>query len=140
MIARHNVTLKYRGVRARSQYTSTSVTLECLCGITAGWFTAAPLLGGYSKDAQSGNTGRAALAAAKSWVVGAPLGLALRTITKGYMPHVSFMIVSMVMTAALMIGWRSGLAAVTPEVKDQAVPNGSSYSVASYLKISGSGV
>jgi len=80
-----------------------------------GWFTAAPLLGGYSKDAQSGNTGRAALAAAKSWVVGAPLGLALRTITKGYLPHVSFMIVSMVMTAVLLIGWRSGLAAVTPE-------------------------
>jgi hypothetical protein len=84
--------------------------------ICAGWFTAAPFMGGYSKDAQGGNTGRAALSAVKSWVVGAPLGLALRTISKGYMPHVSFVVVSMVMTGILMVGWRSALAAVTPVV------------------------
>lgn len=80
-----------------------------------GWFVAAPIMGGYGKDAQGGNTGKAAVAAAKSWAVGLPVGLTLRTISKGYVPHVSFIIISTVMTALVMVGWRSGLAAITPQ-------------------------
>ena len=57
----------------------------------------------------------AAVAAAKCWVVATPLGLVLRGISKGYVPPTPFIIVSMVSTGVLLIGWRSALAAATPK-------------------------
>jgi hypothetical protein len=81
------------------------------------WFIAAPLLGGYGRDARGGATGAAALAAAKVWALAAPLGLAFRAASKGYAPPVPFIIVSLVATAVFMIGWRTALAAATPDAK-----------------------
>eukprot|EP00878_Enallax_costatus_P013567 GHUV01014185.1.p1 GENE.GHUV01014185.1~~GHUV01014185.1.p1 ORF type:complete len:245 (+),score=80.58 GHUV01014185.1:519-1253(+) len=81
-----------------------------------GWFTSAAFMGGFSSTAQGGNTGAAATAAAKTWAVGVPLGLVLRSISRGYVPATSFLGVSMGVTAVLMIGWRTALAAVTPQV------------------------
>lgn len=49
-------------------------------GCPAGWFTSGALLGGYGKEAQGGNTGAAAVAAAKTWALGVPLGIAIRSI------------------------------------------------------------
>ena len=57
--------------------------------------------------------GPAALAAAKTWAIAAPLGLVFRSILKGYPAPVPFIIVTMVVTGALTVGWRSALAALT---------------------------
>jgi hypothetical protein len=84
---------------------------------STGWFAAAPLLGGYGKAARGGAPGPAAGAAAKVWAVGVPLGLAVRGISKGYVPPTPFIIVSLAATAVLMVGWRAALAAATPEVR-----------------------
>ncbi len=43
------------------------------------------------------------------------VGIALRTIGRGYIPDKSFIIVTVVITLVLMVGWRTGLAALTPE-------------------------
>lgn len=50
------------------------------------------------------------------WALAAPLGLAFRAASKGYAPPVPFVIVSLVATAVFMIGWRTALAAATPDV------------------------
>ncbi|KAF6263859.1 hypothetical protein COO60DRAFT_1457868 [Scenedesmus sp. NREL 46B-D3] len=87
-----------------------------LCG--AGWFASAALLGGFSKQAQGGNAGAAAAAAAKTWALGVPLGIVIRSISRGYVPAASFIYVALGATGVLMIGWRAALAAVTPEAEE----------------------
>jgi hypothetical protein len=84
-----------------------------------GWFAAAPLLGGYGKEARGGAVGPAAVAAAKVWALGAPLGLVVRGVSKGYVPPTPFIVVSLAATAVLMVGWRAALAAATPEVRER---------------------
>jgi hypothetical protein len=76
-----------------------------------GWFAAAPLLGGYGRAAQRGGVGAAAAAAAKAWVVAAPAGLLVRTLSKGYLPDSAFVIVTLVATGVLLVGWRAAAAA-----------------------------
>lgn len=83
-----------------------------------GWFTSGALLGGFSSAAQSGDTKAAATAAAKTWALGVPLGLVIRSVSRGYVPATAFIGVSMGVTAVLMIGWRAALAAVTPEAEE----------------------
>lgn len=85
----------------------------CAC---AGWFTSGALLGGFGREAQGGNLGPAAAAAAKTWALGVPLGVAIRSIGRGYVPAMSFIGISLGVTGVLMIGWRAALAALTPEV------------------------
>ena len=72
-----------------------------------GWFVTAPFLGGYGKDAQSGNVGKAVGAAAKSWVAAIPVALVVRSVLRGYVPDKSFIIVSFVATAVLLLGARA---------------------------------
>lgn len=74
------------------------------------------MLGGYGPEAQGSDVGAAAKTAAKVWAVGTPLGLVLRGVFKGYTPPVPFIIVSMVVTGVLMVGWRSAMAATTKAV------------------------
>ena len=80
-----------------------------------GWFGTAPFLGGFVTPAQGGDVRAAATAAAKCWAVATPLGLVFRGLSKGYVPPTPFIIVSMVSTGVLLIGWRSALAAATPK-------------------------
>lgn len=47
---------------------------------------------------------------------GNQVGVALRSLSRGYIPDKTFIIVSLVVTAVFLIGWRSALAATTPEV------------------------
>lgn len=82
-----------------------------------GWFVAAALLDGYGRAARGGAVGPAAAAAAKVWALGAPLGLVIRGVAKGYVPPKPFVIVSLAATLVLMVGWRAALAAATPEVR-----------------------
>lgn len=47
-----------------------------------------------------------------------PLGLAFRAALKGYVPATPFVLVTMGFTGAILVGWRSALAAITtPEVR-----------------------
>lgn len=41
----------------------------------------------------------------------------IRGISKGYIPSTSFLIVSLAATGTLLVGWRTALAATTPEVR-----------------------
>ncbi|KAI7839351.1 hypothetical protein COHA_006877 [Chlorella ohadii] len=87
-----------------------------------GWFGAAALLGGYSKAAQGGSTGAAAGTAAKCWAAGIPAGHLVRAAARGYFPDPSFIAVSMAATGVFLVGWRTALAAATPEVKEPETP------------------
>ena len=89
---------------------------SCLHAAPAGWFPAAFLLGSYGKEAQVSSVPAAVAQAAKTWAAGIPTGLVLRGLAKGYVPPTPFIIVSLVATAVLLVGWRSALAAKTPEV------------------------
>lgn len=74
----------------------------------AGWFLSAYFLGGFGDDGKGKNgTTKAIVAAAKSWAVGIPLGLAIRTATSGHIPQAPFILVSMGSTGILLIGWRA---------------------------------
>lgn len=88
----------------------------------AGWLASAALLGGYGKAAQGGNAGAAAAAAAKTWALGIPVGLLVRSASRGYLPDPSFVAVSMVANGVLLLGWRTALAAATPETKEPRTP------------------
>ena len=78
------------------------------------WLAAAPLAGGFSDAARGSQPGPAALEAAKSWAVGIPAGLALRALLKGQLPPVPFVLVTLLSTGVLLVGWRTALAALTP--------------------------
>lgn len=93
-----------------------SETLLTALPFIVGWFTSAGLLGGFGAEAQGGDTKSAALVAAKCWALGTPLALGLRWLSKGYAPPLPFAIVSLVVTAVLLVGWRSALSAATPKV------------------------
>lgn len=90
------------------------MSCTCLC---AGWFTSGALLGGFGQEAQGGKVGPAAAAATKTWAIGVPLGVAIRSLGRGYVPAMSFIGIAMGVTGVLMIGWRTALAALTPEVR-----------------------
>jgi hypothetical protein len=83
-----------------------------------GWFLTAPFLGAYGKSAQDGYVVPAALTAGKSWAAALPVALVLRSLARGYMPATSFIVVSLLATGTILIGWRTALAAATtPEVR-----------------------
>ena len=50
----------------------------------------------------------------RPWV--AQLALVLRGLYRGYPPPLPFAIVSMVVTGAVTVGWRTALAALSPQV------------------------
>ncbi|KAJ9508160.1 hypothetical protein QJQ45_021575 [Haematococcus lacustris] len=99
--------------------------LDWETGLTAlpfllGWFATAPFLGGFGPEAQGSKVPAATLVAAKCWAVATPLGLALRGLSKGYVPPTPFIIVSFVATAVLLLGWRAAAAATTKEDPSQS--------------------
>ena len=85
-----------------------------------GWFATAPFLGGFGADARKKGVPTAAATAAKCWAVGVPLGLVIRGLSRGYVPPTPFIAVSMGVTAVLLVGWRSALAATTKPVSAEA--------------------
>ncbi|KAK3241527.1 hypothetical protein CYMTET_48713 [Cymbomonas tetramitiformis] len=80
----------------------------------SGWFLTAPLTDAFGDDARSKEVGTAAGAAAKAWIVAVPVSLLIRSVFKGELPPQPFVIVSMVATGVLLIGWRSAAAALLP--------------------------
>ncbi|KAL3514354.1 hypothetical protein ACH5RR_027071 [Cinchona calisaya] len=88
-------------------------TLKTADPFMAGWFLSAYFLGGYGEDGRGMNgRSKAITAAAKSWALGIPLGLVIRTVTVGHIPPTNFILVTMGSTAVLLIGWRSLLFSV----------------------------
>ncbi|KZV54519.1 hypothetical protein F511_01317 [Dorcoceras hygrometricum] len=94
----------------------------------AGWFLSAYFLGGYAEDGRGKNgLFKAVFAAAKSWAVGAPLGLIIRAASIGHTPPTNFILVTMGSTALLLIGWRTLFFTIFPAnngKKDDAYKRG----------------
>ena len=71
------------------------------------WLLTSPLTGVYTKDSKDGNVVSAAfLKTFKGWVLSVPIGIALRGVIKGYVPPVSFVIVTLIATLVLLGGSR----------------------------------
>lgn len=87
-------------------------TLTTALPFMIGWFSAAVWLNGYGKSARGGNgILPAAGVAAKCWAVGIPVGIILRGIFRGYVPPLTFAIVTSCTTGVFLVGWRTAYAA-----------------------------
>ncbi|KAK9819097.1 hypothetical protein WJX74_000450 [Apatococcus lobatus] len=82
-----------------------------------GWCISAGLQGSYSSQPPA-SPAAAAGAAAKVWLAGIPAGIVLRSASKGYVPDKSFVIVTLLATAALLLGWRATFSALGPKTND----------------------
>ncbi|PSS31507.1 Acetylornithine aminotransferase [Actinidia chinensis var. chinensis] len=90
-------------------------TLRTADPFIAGWFLSAYFLGGFGEDGRGMNgLSKAVIAAAKSWSLGIPIGLVIRTTTVGHIPPPNFIIVTMGSTALLLVGWRALLFSIFP--------------------------
>ncbi|KAM3310981.1 hypothetical protein ACQJBY_031568 [Aegilops geniculata] len=77
-------------------------------GSSAGWLLSAYFLGGFGDDAKGSNgVGNAVTVAAKSWAVGIPLGIAIRSVSSGHIPQAPFILVAMGSTGVLLTAWRA---------------------------------
>lgn len=85
-------------------------TLATAAPFALGWFGAAKILDAFGDDARGSDGKKAAIVAAKTWAVGVPTGLALRALVKGAAPPTPFVVVSMAVTAAFLVGWRTWFA------------------------------
>ena len=71
------------------------------------WLLTSPLTGVYTDDAKDGNVvSESFLKAGKGWIVAIPIGIALRGVIKGYVPPVSFAVVTMIATLVIVGGAR----------------------------------
>ncbi|WOG91886.1 hypothetical protein DCAR_0311141 [Daucus carota subsp. sativus] len=90
-------------------------TLRTADPFIAGWVLSAYFLGGYGEDGRGVNgLSQAVIAAAKSWIVGIPLGIIIRGLAAGHVPPTSFILVTMGSTSVLLIGWRTLLYSIFP--------------------------
>ncbi|KAF5739838.1 hypothetical protein HS088_TW12G01049 [Tripterygium wilfordii] len=95
-------------------------TLRTADPFIAGWFLSAYFLGGYAEDGRGMNgLSKAVTAAAKSWALGIPLGVIIRATTSGHIPPYMFIVVTIGSTAVLLIGWRTLLFSIFPNVNDK---------------------
>ncbi|CAH8355027.1 unnamed protein product [Eruca vesicaria subsp. sativa] len=106
-------------------------TLHTADPFIAGWFLSAYFLGGYGEEGRGmKGQSKAVLAAAKSWALGVPLGVIIRSTSSGHIPSYSFILVTMGSTAVLLIGWRALLFNVLPsesKKKDDTYRKGSAF-------------
>ena len=71
------------------------------------WLLTSPLTGVYTEDSKDGNVvSEAFVKTARGWVLAVPIGIALRGVIKGYVPPVSFVIVSLIATLVILGGSR----------------------------------
>ncbi|CAN6929875.1 unnamed protein product [Brassica oleracea var. botrytis] len=108
-----------------------SDTLHTADPFIAGWFLSAYFLGGYAEEGRGmKGQSKAVVAAAKSWALGVPLGVIIRSTSSGHIPSYSFILVTMGSTAVLLIGWRALLFSVLPsesKKKDDTYRKGSAF-------------
>ncbi|KAL6636984.1 hypothetical protein ACP70R_024556 [Stipagrostis hirtigluma subsp. patula] len=110
----------------------------------AGWLLSAYLLGGFGDDAKGCNgVGNAVIAAAKSWALGIPLGLAIRAVTSGHIPPTPFILVTMGSTGVLLTAWRalvSQLLSTGQKQQDDVYRRGSPFELFEIAHITGAEV
>lgn len=83
-------------------------TLHTADPFIAGWLLGAYFLGGFESEGLGINgVTKAVFAAAKSWVVGIPLGLAIRGVQASHFLSSAFILVSLGSTFVLLVGWRA---------------------------------
>ncbi|PKA66508.1 hypothetical protein AXF42_Ash003162 [Apostasia shenzhenica] len=83
-------------------------TLKTADPFIAGWLLSAYFLGGFGDDGKGMNGyGKALATATKSWIVGIPLGLAIRAATSSSIPQTTFILAAMGSTGILLVGWRA---------------------------------
>jgi len=75
------------------------------------WFLAAPLLGCYGPAATS-DLKQAVTTVGKGWIVAVPLGCVLRGVIKGYVPPISFVIVTLIATLVILSVGRAAYTAL----------------------------
>ncbi|XP_050252902.1 uncharacterized protein LOC126699233 isoform X3 [Quercus robur] len=95
-------------------------TLRTADPFIAGWFLSAYFLGGYAEDGRGMNgPSKGVIAAAKSWALGIPLGIVIRSLSSGHFPPYNFILVTMGSTAVLLVGWRTILYNILPNDKSK---------------------
>lgn len=94
---------------------SVAAVIDTALPFIIGWFATGPFTGAYGKEAQGWSAPKAAGAAAKSWAVALPVGHVIRAAGRGYLPPTPFLIASLGTTLVLLVGYRTAVAAVTPE-------------------------
>ncbi|KAL7470040.1 hypothetical protein ACHAXS_010289 [Conticribra weissflogii] len=75
----------------------------------ASWIATSPLTGVYSPDERGEEVnlvGSTVFKVGKGWALAIPLGIALRGVVKGYIPPVSFMVVTLIATLVILGGAR----------------------------------
>ncbi|KAK1644384.1 hypothetical protein QYE76_062189 [Lolium multiflorum] len=96
----------------------------------AGWLLSAYFLGGFGDEAKGSNgVGNAVTVAAKSWAVGIPLGIAIRSLASGHIPQTPFILVAMGSTGVLLTAWRALASQVlsTGQKKDDVYKKGNPF-------------
>ncbi len=71
------------------------------------WFLIAPLVGSYRPEATK-DIPSAAIQTTKAWALAVPLGCILRGVIKGYIPPVSFVVVTLIATLVILCAGRVG--------------------------------
>lgn len=71
------------------------------------WFLVAPLVGSYTPQATK-DVPSAVVQTAKGWALAVPLGCLLRGVIKGYVPPVSFVVVTLIATLVILSIGRVG--------------------------------
>ncbi|CAL9072820.1 uncharacterized protein LOC135635077 [Musa acuminata AAA Group] len=95
-------------------------TLRTADPFIAGWVLSAYFLGGYGDDGRGVNGSmKAVLAAVKSWAIGIPLGLVIRSATSGHVPPTPFMLITMGSTGILLIAWRALVCNLLPSNRNK---------------------
>ena len=76
------------------------------------WFAVAPLMGCFTPQATtSGDIKQSTISVAKGWILAVPLGCLLRGAIKGYLPPISFVIVTLIATLVLLSAGRAAYTA-----------------------------
>ncbi|WOL17698.1 hypothetical protein Cni_G26491 [Canna indica] len=106
-------------------------TLRTADPFVAGWVLSAYFLGGYGDDGRGVNgSTKGVLAAVKSWAIGIPFGIVIRSATSGHIPPTMFMLITMGSTGVLLIAWRaliSNLLSTNQSKKNDVYKRGSPF-------------
>ncbi|KAG6472239.1 hypothetical protein ZIOFF_069698 [Zingiber officinale] len=113
-------------------------TLRTSDPFVAGWVLSAYFFGAYGDDGRGVNgLNKAVIAAVKSWAIGIPVGIAIRSGTSGHIPPIAFILVAMGTTGILLIAWRaliSNLLSGNQSKKNDAYKQGSPFELFEVVK------
>eukprot|EP00271_Cylindrocystis_brebissonii_P021152 TRINITY_DN7410_c0_g1_i1.p1 TRINITY_DN7410_c0_g1~~TRINITY_DN7410_c0_g1_i1.p1 ORF type:complete len:285 (+),score=29.30 TRINITY_DN7410_c0_g1_i1:137-991(+) len=113
----------------RASHVSTAVDWELLKTadpFVAGWLLVSYFLGDYLPSTAPPKGAKAgAIAGAKTWALGVPLGIGIRGFIKGQVPPLPFVGVSLASTLVLLVGWRAAFGALIERTEGDRPPSAS---------------